>query len=264
MKLTFLNKTMLVVLAVSLGFLACEKKREIVAPWDETGSDGNFAQLRIVHASPNFRALTGQADSINIFVNGSKINGARLTYGGAFPAVSPTTYAAVPFGAVQIKVSVGGLVNLDSIGVATINANFTRGERYSFIITDSLLNASRDSARMLVRDSFPTPLNGRTWLRMVNALVDTATDKRVDVWSTRRNNNLFTNVQPGSVGAFTNQPFINFPDTLIVRRAGTATELARLQNITFANQRVYTIFLRGDVIVPSGAKARTLTWYTNR
>lgn len=264
MKHSYFNKNILAVLALSLVILACEKKKEIVAPWDVAGSDGNFAHLRIVHAAPNFRNLTGQADSINVFVNGTKINGTRLTFGGAFPAINPTTYAAVPYGNVQLKVSVGGVVNLDSVAVTTINTSFNRGERYSFIVTDSLLSATRDSSRILVRDSFPTPLNGRTWLRFVNTLVDTAADKRIDVWSARRNNNLFANVLPGSVGAFTNQPFINFPDTLIVRRAGTTTELARLQNITFANQRVYTIFLRGDVKVASGVKAKTLTWYANR
>jgi hypothetical protein len=264
MKLKYLNKSFLAVLAISLGIVACEKKKEIIAPWDIAGSNSNFAHLRIVHASPNFRTITGQADSIHIFVNGSKINGVRLSYGGAFPAINPTTYATVPHGNVQLKVSVGGLVNVDSIAVATINTTFNQGENYSFILTDSLLSANRDSARILVKDSFPTPLNGRTWLRFVHTLVDTAADKRVDVWSARRNNNLFANVQPGSVGAFTNQPFINFPDTLIVRRAGTMTELARLSNITYANQRVYTIFLRGDVKVATGLKARAVSWYANR
>ena len=263
MNVKYFNKSLLAAFALSLGILACEKEREILAPVEDASSNGNSALIRIVHASPNFRAVTGQADSINIFVNGTKINGARLTYGSAFPATTPTTYAAVPPGEVQLKISVGGVVNIDSIEVGKLTANLKRGERYSFIITDSVLNASRDSSRIFIRDSFPVPAIGRTFVRFVHAMLDTA-DRRVDIWSARRNNNLLTNVLPGTISTFSNQPFINFPDTLIVRRAGTMTELARLNNITFANQRVYTVLVRGDVRLTTGAKARSVAWFTNR
>jgi hypothetical protein len=263
MKSKYLNKLTLATLALSLGMLACVKEKEIRAPWTNAGADSEFAHLRIVHASPNFRNITGQADSIHVFANGVKINGARLTYGGLFPGQTPATYAGIAPGSVALKISVGGIDNLDSIPVATINANLEKGKNYSLIITDSLLNASKDSTRIFVWDSFPTPANIRVGLRFIHSLVDTATDKRVDVWSARRNANIFAAIQPGAVTNFTNQPFINFPDTLIVRRTGTTTELARINTITLANTKVYTLFLRGDVRL-TGTKARTLTWYTNR
>jgi hypothetical protein len=100
-------------------------------------------------------------------------------------------------------------------------------------------------------------------VRFVNLLTDTA-GKRVDIWSARRNANLFANIPYGSISSFTNQPFINIADTLIIRRTGTTQEFARINTITLANQKVYTIFVRGDVLLSTGAKARTLTWVTNR
>jgi len=263
MKLNYINKFTMAALALSLGIFACEKKKEILAPWDTVGPGTEFAQIRIMHAATNFRAITGQADSLHFFVNGAKINNTRMSFGGVWPAQTPTTYTSVPAGNVDLRVSVGGIVNIDSIPITTLKLNLAAGERYSFMLTDSLLNASKDSSRIFVRDSFPTPLNGRIGLRFINGLTDTA-GKRIDLWSARRNANLYANIPYGSISSFSNQPFINIADTLIIRRAGTMQEFARINTITFANQKVYTIFLRGDVLLSTGAKARTLTWVTNR
>jgi hypothetical protein len=265
MKFKFIKWITPAILVACTLVLACEKEKEIIAPWDEAGTDANFARLRIVHASPNFRNLTGVPDSINIFANGQKINGARLSFGGLFPGQTPAPYVAIPPGAYDIKITVGGVVNTDSIPVATLKFNLAANTNYSFIITDSVFRAVRDSSRIFVRDSFPAPSTGRIGLRFVNAMTDTAiVNPRVDVWSARRNNNLYTNINPGATTSFTNQPFIALGDTLIVRRAGTLTEVARLNNITFADTKVYTLYLRGDAMLTTGVKARTLTWYSNR
>lgn len=263
MKYQYINKLTLVILALSLGLLACEKKKEILATWDTAGTDGTLAHLRIIHASPNFRAIMGQADSLHIFANGGKVNGVRMSLGSVFPAQSPNAYVGLPPGNVELKLSVGGMISPDSIPLYSFKVKMEQGKYYSFLITDSLTNASKDSSRIFVRDSFPNLFNGRTGIRFINALRDTA-GRTVDVWSTRRNNNLYSNVPSGLISSFSNQPFLNIPDTLIVRRAGTTNELARLNTITFANQRIYTILLRGDVTVTSGTRARTLTWVTNR
>ncbi len=252
---------------VALGIVVmagCETSKDIVAPWDMAGSESKLAHLRIIHASPNFRIVTGQADSIHVFANGVKMNGVRMSYGGAAPATNPASYVTLPAGMVDLKVSVGGFTTLDSIPITTLKIDMKAGEFYSFIITDSLLNASKDSSRILVRDSFPTPNTGSIGLRFVQALADTAADKRIDVYSARRNNNIYTNVLPGTVTSFSNQPFINFSDTLIIRRSGTTTELARINNVIFTNTRVYTLFLRGNAGVATGSKSRSLTFYVNR
>ncbi|HSK12160.1 MAG TPA: DUF4397 domain-containing protein [Phnomibacter sp.] len=262
-----LNKLTLATLVLSLGILACEKEKEIIAPWDTAGPDGRTAHLRIVHASPNLATIAGATtDLVNVFANGTKVNGVRLAYAGLFPAQTPTTYAAVPAGAVDLKISIGGAANttnFDSIPITTLRVNMDAGKYYSLVITDSILNGSKDSAKIFVNDVFTTPNTGAYGLRVINAMKDTGANQRVDIWSARRNNTLYTNIQTGTIGAFANLAFINIPDTLIVRRAGTTTELARINTITFANTKVYTLILRGEVNV-TGTKAKTLTWFSNR
>lgn len=250
--------------ALSLLLLGCEKKIVLVAGTETAGANSNFAHLRVVHASPNLASLAGTTtDLVNVWVGGNKINGARLGYAGLFPANFPTGYAAIAPGNQDIKLSLQGVANLDSTQLFTMTQNLRAGRFYSFIITDNLNNPN-DSSRIFVEDNFVQPAFGRMVIRFANALNDTATDKRVDVFSARRNANLFAGVSAGSVTAFSNQPFINLPDTLILRRAGTSTELARINNITFANARVYTLFARGNTAEATGAKARALAWYVHR
>ena len=265
MKLINITIAGALLLGTSAFLMSCEKEKEYLAPWTTAGATTDRAHLRIIHASPNFRAVTNRADSLHVFVNTAKINGARLSFGSAFPATTPNSYVSLPAGLSNIKISVGGLVNYDSIPVTSITTTMEAGKFYSLIITDSIANGSRDSAKMLMRDDLPSLAAGRTGIRFINCMVDTgvAATQRVDVWSARRNNNLYTNVSTGTISSFSNQPYIALGDTLIVRRAGTTTELARLNNITFGETRVYTMFLRGQVNV-TGTKAKTLTWYTNK
>ncbi|MCU0403522.1 MAG: DUF4397 domain-containing protein [Chitinophagaceae bacterium] len=265
MKLKNIILAGLLITGTSMMLWSCEKEKEIQAPWETAGSTSEKAHLRIIHASPNFRAVTGRPDSIHVFVNTAKVNGARMSFGSAFPATTPNSYIALPAGLSNIKISVGGLVNYDSIPITSITTTMDAGRYYSLVITDSIMNGSRDSAKMFMRDDVPNLFQGRTSFRFINCMVDTGATatQRVDVWSSRRNNYLYTNVATGTISSFSNQPFINLGDTLIVRRAGTTTEIARLNNIIFGDTRVYTMFLRGQVNV-TGTKAKTLTWYTNR
>lgn len=256
---TFASACILAALALS----SCKKEKQVLAPWVNAGASAEFSQLRIVHAAPNFRLATGQADSINIFANGFKLNGTRLSFGSYFPSQLINSYVGVPPGDVDLKISVGGVVTMDSIPITTLKVKMEKGNFYSLVITDSIMNGSRDSAKIFARDVFTIPITGRIGIRMVHAMNDTATDKRLDIWSVRRTSNLYTNVSPGMISSFTTQSYLGLNDTLIVRRAGTTTELTRLV-ATFADQRVYTLYLRGDVKLSSGTKAKTFTYYTNR
>jgi hypothetical protein len=267
------NKYFLPLLAVaSLGVLiaACEKKDGIASPELVTaGAKSDMAHVKVVHAAPNFRDRIGVPDSLDIYLNGIKINsGSNFTYGNAFPA-NPTapnsavgTYAAVRAGAVNVRVVRRGASIFDSATVANIPTILAAGGYYSFIITDSVRNL-RDSSRIFVRDNFPIPNPGRYALRLIHAAADSA-DRRIDIWSSRRNNYLYNNIPSGFVGSFIIQPQFSVADTLIVRRAGTMTELARINNIIFTDQRVYTLLYRGKEGLTSGTKARSLIYYLHR
>lgn len=264
MKLLNIKKLAVGCIMGGLLFASCKKEKEIAAPWVNAGTNSEFAHLRIVHSAPNFRAVTSQADSLYIFANNMKVNGTRLSYGGFYPSQTINSYAGVPSGDVDLKISVGGLVNLDSIAITSLKVKMEKGKFYSLVITDSILNGSRDSAKMFMTDNFAMPNPGRVAIRFVNSLVDTGIVQKVDVWSTRRNNYLYNNISTGTITAFSSQPYIALSDTLIVRRSGTMVELAKLNNITIADQRVVTFYLRGQANLATGAKARALSYFMNR
>lgn len=254
------------IIAGGILLMGCEKKIADTLPTSEAGDNGNFAHIRFVHASPNLAALVGTTtDLVDVRVGNQKINGVALTFGGLWPANFPTTYAAVEPGTHAIKLSLRGTTNFDSTALYTLNANLERGKYYSMLVTDSVAAAASDSARIFVEDNWTTPAEGRVVIRFINALSDTAADKRINVFSTRRNNNLFTGVNANVVTSFSNQPFINIPDTLIIRRTANPTvELARINTITFSNRRVYTLYARGSTAMATGVRARSLVWYTHR
>ena len=261
---------LLAVASVGVLIAACEKEEGIPSPELTTaGAESSMCHIKVLHASPNFRDMLGVPDSLDVYLNGIKINsGSNFTYGNAFPA-NPTapnsavgTYAAVRAGAVNVRVVRRGASLFDSATVASIPTTLVAGGYYSFIITDSVRNL-RDSSRIFVRDNFTIPTPGRYIIRLVHAAADSA-DRRIDIWSTRRNNYLYTNIPSGSVGSFISQPQFSVADTLIVRRAGTMNELTRINNIIFTDQRVYTLVYRGKEGLTSGARARSLIYYLHR
>jgi hypothetical protein len=262
MKLAILKLGVASLITASIALVACEKEMKYVADPVEAGSASQQAFLKIVHAAPNLRAITGQPDSFNVIVNDLKLNAVNVTYAVTQPTGTTLTYSAVAADSRDVVIKLARGVNKpDSLVFFTFYTKMAPGNYYTFLITDSLLQ-TRDTSRMFFRDSLATLLDGRTGIRLVHALADTA-NLRIDIWSTRRNNNLYSSILPGTVTSFSNQPFINLGDTLIVRRAGTQFELARLNNIIFGNGRQYTLVYRGTNVT-TGTRARTLTFYTNK
>jgi len=83
------NIIYITVIAASLVFYAsCRRDTAYNAPFQATSG---MTYLRIIDASPNFRAFYGQADSFNVYINGAKINSPFLTFGSIFPAQSSSS-----------------------------------------------------------------------------------------------------------------------------------------------------------------------------
>ncbi len=83
------------------------------------------------------------------------------------------------------------------------------------------------------------------------------------MYSTRQGTNLFSNIAPGTVTNFVTQPYTLATDTLIVRRPNSTFELARLNTVVFARQRVYTVIYKGTPNLTTGTKPRSLAIYSN-
>lgn len=240
--------------------IACEKQADKTATFT---SAQDMAFVSVIHASPNFRQVFNAPDSINVYVNNQKVNGALITYGGIFPASATTLsgYIAVPPGLQNIKLTVAGRVTPDSIPLATLSNIFTKGQKYSLIITDGIKSA-RDSSKMLLPDVYTKPNAGSFSLRFVNAVSTDTANAMVSVFSTRRNANIFNSIAQGGVANFQSLPYnVQLNDTLYIRRPGGTYNLDTLNNVSFSNQKVYTLIYRGDGRTNVGAKARTLVTY---
>lgn len=253
--------TGIAIVALAAAIASCRKEFTITAvPVDLS----NSAYLKVVHASPRFRQQFGLPDTINVFVAGQKINGAALTFGTTFPA-GTNTYVAVPSGTQQIRLSVHGTTNPDSIQVTSLQKTFDVGQYYTFIITDSIASP-RDSSQIFVRDAQPERVNpGYMSVRFVHAVFNDTAGSNVDIFSARRNGIIFPNVRPGTVTNFTTlSQYPGVADTLIVKRTGTNFELARLNAVSFGSQRIYTLTYRGNAdSIPARRYGRGLLLSTN-
>lgn len=239
---------------------ACKKQYDTNATF--TTTDGTTF-IRFIHAAPSFRQVFSQRDSFNIFVNNAKINGTFLTYGGTFPSSSNYGYVSVPSGLQQIKLSVAGVVNPDSIQIVNFTKIFQADQKYTVMITDNVANAN-DSAKIIIPDTYSKPLIGNYLLRFVHAVWNDTTGKTIDIYSTRMNRLIGTNLKPGAITNFITLPYNSqLNDTLYIRRFGTTFNLATLNGASFSNQRAYTMYYRGDGDLTTGTKARGISTYVH-
>ena len=266
------NKAFITLVLAGSLFSMNSCKRDFTLKSSTQSTDGT-ALLKIINASPNFRSIYNAPDSFNVFVNGTKVTGFTpggsgnyiLTYGAQFPTVSSGYgYISVPPGTDDIKLTLGGVINADSIPVATFTKTLLPNASYSFIITDSI-KSPRDSSQIFVQDVFTQPNPGFYNLRIIHAVLNDTAGKLIDIWSTRTNRNLAINLKPGAVTAFAQLPYNQLlTDTFYVRRSGTAINLAFLNSASFSNGRTYTLLYRGDGNLSTGTKAKGLVTYVHQ
>lgn len=248
-------------LFATIGMVAmtgCDK--EIVEEAPTQLMTGENSYIKVVHLSPNFTTVTGQPEALNFIVSGAKVNSAPVAYNAMFP-LQTTGYLGITSGLHWFKVSRPGVNTNDSITIHTFQKLMEPGQRYSYIITDSV-KSNNEKAAMLLEDNFNVPVPGNYGVRFVHAVHSDTAGKTVDVYSFRRKANIFTNIKIGTATGF-----VEFgpagTDTLSVRRSGTTNELTRFNGIPFSSTRVYTVVYRGLTTATTGTKARGLMYYLN-
>ena len=128
------------------------------------------------------------------------------------------------------------------------------GAFYTMFTYDSLNNAKAK----IFRDWFLPTTDTTANVRFANFGYNPTGVPNVDVYSARRQANIFSNV------TFTNMTdFVPFRaaslDTLYIRQAGTTTNLVTLNGFNPLARRNYTIALRGSMRLTSGTLARGVT-----
>lgn len=247
--------------------VSCQKEYTVHVSEESTAG---VAFLKIVHASPNFRSITGKQDTFNIYIGGRKVNGNALSYNSIFPVAGTNTYIAVNAGLQEIRLAT------DSLSIYSMNKQLEAGKRYTFMITDSINTASRDSSRIFVEDAYTIPAAAGIRIRFIHAVINDTVDKKVDLFSYAKNSAVISNVSRDSVSGFMLLGYNpQTADTFYVTRAATAgTPLSAriiLAKQTFnatniigaGDQRCFTLYYKGDGNLTTGIKARTLAGFVH-
>jgi hypothetical protein len=261
-----IGKLLLVAGAAVVSLVACKKETMWHAEADMTGFQ---SYVKMVHASPNFRAVLSNPsatppllvkDTFNVYAGSTKLNNTIMTYGSVFPGTN--LYNGLSAGTQVFRYVNPGVLNVDSLTVQSFVKSLDKGQRYSLIITDSMKSVN-ENMQMFIRDNFVTPVPSQFGIRFVHAVVNDTAGKTVDLYSAKLKANMFTNVKIGSATSFQYYNTTMTNDTLIVRRNGVTTwELARLNAQAYSNQRVYTYVYRGDTKA-TGTKGKALIAYSN-
>lgn len=248
-------------------FFACKKEYKLTA----TGNipDSGIAGLKIVHLSPKFTAINSKPDGLDIFFGATKVNGPILKFGTAYPAIgSVNTYAAVPSGDQNIKVTVGGIVTSDSLSVNTFKETLQEDELYTLLITDNLTGSSTGK-NIWLHDVLPAPAAGTISIRFVNMVLNAPATDSPYLFSKRRNLKLFSLVQKDSVTTFAGFPTIPSLDSFYVRLANVkdtkhndSTVATLLMTTNMADQSAYTLYFAG--IADSAGAKRSLIYTQHR
>jgi hypothetical protein len=244
-----LKYKLLAALTVVVLLAACNKDTTYLA---NPVVNNNNAFVKIVHAAPNFStAWGGIADAVNVFYtadNGmfTKINGTTLAYDKYYPTTTNPYFQIAP-ATQSLRFSVGGVLLADSINFYSTKVRVEAGNHYTYIITDSLKNGG-----MFLFDVMPT-LDTKTYgLRLVHAITNDTAGKTIDVFSSRVQANIFSASAATTASGFISLPTSTLNDTLIIRRAGTTFELARVNGFGGVAGRSYTMIYRGNgAVAPS-------------
>jgi hypothetical protein len=227
-----------------LGFAACEKDTSL---FHTEQQDLSKKAMVKVYSS------TLGATRNYVYFDNLPVTGAGIAYGNLFPSVS--FYSAINAGNKNVEIR-------DTLLTTTQNAirfsgNFQAGKYYT-IFTYDTLNAAK---QVTVEDKIVVPSDTTARIRFANMIYSRAAVPAVDIYSIKRQANVFTNIPATGVTDFV--PFAtDIADTLFVRATGTTTNLTQLNAIVAREKRSYTVVFRGVYQLTTGTLARTLTSFT--
>jgi hypothetical protein len=223
--------------------VSCEKVIE-----DGTPMDANMTTKARVQF---FNAAVGTLRNF-LYVDGFPVNGTTIAYGSFFPS-SPSTSFAVPAG-------LRSFILRDTLSTSTqpqlsFAENFTAGSFYTVFSYDTLTAVKQKT----VTTEIVVPSDTTARLRLANFIHSSNAVPNIDVFSYRRNANIWSNIPVKEVTGFI--PYESrVADTLYVREAGTMIQLVKFTLAAPTPKRSYTVVFRGSYRVPA---SRTMTSFIN-
>lgn len=225
----------------------------------------NIAYVKFIntYSASNPTTVTPAAGpSVNVYVNGMKINAAPLGYGGAFP-LSPAYTGIAPGLAINIKVILNRTNNTPVAGDTISNKNYDLGASSytTFYIADTTPNPTPLNPYVVpIQELITDAPTGFFRARFVNMIPSNDT---LEVFSKRLNAVIFNGQLYKNASPMIEIPTFTLSDTLQLRRVSApATILASINGFSPTSSRTYTVYCTGNITgVP---RARVLTSFTNR
>lgn len=209
-------------------------------------SDKTLAQVFVatVGASRNY-----------VYVDGKAVTGAAMVSGSVFPS---TGYAFSVTGGVRSFMIRDTLTTSTQVPLVFVE-NMQVGKLYTIFAYDTITTPKQ----VTVPANIVIPADSTARLRFANFVHNSFDVPGVDVFSKRRNANIFTNVRRTEVSDFI--PFAsasqnplytaNSNDTLFIRETGTMNALVTINGFNPTAKRSYTLVYRGS---HRGTKAATI------
>lgn len=189
-----------------------------------------------------------------VLVDDKSVTGAGLAYGGLFPSVS--YYSAIEPGTRSITIR--DTFPTTTQRPVTVSQAFDANANYTIFTYDTLTN----TRALVVKDDIQQVNDTTARIRFANLVYSRVAVPAVDIFSIKRQANVFTNVNPATVTAWI--PYAaDLSDTLFVRATGTTTNLTQLNGLLPRQKRSYTVVFRGVYQLTTGTNARILSSFTS-
>jgi hypothetical protein len=244
-------KTIYVISFLMGSLLTVSCKKEFKKLVNEETDLGGKALLKVFNGAVN-------TNRNYVYIDNIPVTGSILAYGALFPSTGYTATVEPGTRSVVVKDTLATTTQ----NAVTVSSNFEAGKNYTLFTYDTV-NAVKAK---LVPDEIEIPADTTARLRFVNLIFNSTPLPNVDLFSTRRNANIFSNVTLAQVTNFI--PYAsNSVDTLYVRATGTTTNLTPLFAIRPTQKRSYTVVYRGryGTTTPStAALLRSLTSFASR
>ncbi|MCX6316225.1 MAG: hypothetical protein NTW29_02965 [Bacteroidetes bacterium] len=258
MKFSLIKYAAIPVLALGL-LPGCTKHSDGVLEDNADFTNAARAQVYIatVNATRNY-----------VFVDGLPVNGSSLTSGSLFPASGP---------GFKVTPGIKAFLVRDTLSATTqVPLSFAQNMQFNKTYTVFMYDTITSPLQKTVQTDIVIPSDTTARLRFANFVYSpTAIPTAFDIFSVKRNANIFTNVQLTDVTGFI--PYAsNITDSFYIRPAGTTTNLQNFNPTTgaFVNilatlnptaKRSYTLVFRGGFrsAVTNIATVRSLSVFTN-
>ena len=192
-----------------------------------------------------------------VYVDGNAVTGAAVAYGSTFPS-TPSNFT--------VTSGVRAFLIRDTLPATTqppmsFAENFEANQNYTIFMYDSLTTPKQKTVKNDI--AFPNDTTSR--IRFANFIFTRTAVPNVDLFSVKRNANVFTNVNITDVTNYVPHPSSSKTvenDTLFVRETGTMNLLATLNGFAPVRKRSYTLVFRGRY-QSTTAPARTLSSFSS-